>query len=130
MSDHWDKEENSDWIGASQSDRTDLFIRPRVNKILAKAVKKPLIIVCAGMGYGKTIAVSDFVRDSELPAIWMQLSEFDNIGLSFWENFICAIEHINKSLAEECKDLGFPDTEDKLSQFFMQGNRFMANQRF
>jgi len=130
MSDRVNKETTSHWASTSQSDRTELFIRPRINKLLTKAIKKPLIIVSAGMGYGKTIAVSDFVRDSELPTVWMQFSEFDNIGLSFWENYTSAFEHINKSLAEESRDLGFPDSEDKLSQYFLQRDRFMANQRF
>jgi len=130
MPDNWDKTYASPWVGATQYDRTELFIRPRVNKLLAKAIKKPLVMVCAGMGYGKTIAVSDFVRESELPTIWMQFSEFDNIGLSFWENFTGAIEHVNKLLAEECKDLGFPDSEDKLNQYFFQLDRLMAKQRF
>lgn len=130
MAGHWDKAVASNWAGTSQPDRTELFIRPRVNKILTKATKKPLIIVCAGMGYGKTIAVSDFVRDSEIPTIWMQFSEFDNIGLSFWDNYTSAIEHVNKPLAEESRDLGFPDSEDKMNQYFLQRDRLMANQRF
>jgi len=130
MSDHWANEITTNWASTSHSDRTELFIRPRVNNLLTKAIKKPLVIVCAGMGYGKTIAVSDFVRDSELPTIWMQFSEFDNIGLSFWENYTGAIEHINKSLAEESRDLGFPDTEDKMNQYFLQRDRMMGNQRF
>jgi len=130
MSDYLDKAVASHLTSATQSDRTELFIRPRVNTLLTQAIKKPLVIVCAGMGYGKTIAVSDFVRKSELPAIWMQFSEFDNVGLSFWESFTGAIEYINKSLAEESRDLGFPDSEDKLNQFFLQLDRIMAKQRF
>ena len=35
------------------------FERTRLNQLLAEAAKRPLIIVCAGAGYGKTLAVSD-----------------------------------------------------------------------
>ena len=114
----------------SKSDRTGLFIRPRVNALLTQAIKKPLAVVCAGMGYGKTLAVSDFVREIGIPAMWMQFSEFDNVGLSFWENYVRAIEQINKPLAEEIDDLGFPDTEDKLNQYYSLHDRAMADQRY
>ena len=113
-----------------QSDHTGFFVRPRINTLLAEAIKKPLALMCAGMGYGKTIAVSDFVRETEIPAMWMQMSEFDNVGVSFWENFTRAQEQLSKPLAEECRDLGFPDTEDKLNQFFFQRNRILGNQRY
>ncbi|MCL2889152.1 MAG: LuxR C-terminal-related transcriptional regulator, partial [Eggerthellaceae bacterium] len=88
------------------------------------------MIVCAGMGYGKTLAVSDFVRESEIPTMWIQFSEFDNVGLSFWESFTNALEQVNKPFAEECEDFGFPDTEDKLNQFFLQRDRALANMRY
>ncbi|MCL2151688.1 MAG: LuxR C-terminal-related transcriptional regulator [Oscillospiraceae bacterium] len=130
MSDHCGKDKPLSQIGALQFGRTDLFIRPRVNKLLTKAVKKPLVVVCAGMGYGKTIAVSDFVRECGLPTAWMQFSEFDNIGLSFWDTYTSAVEHVNKSLAEEGRYLGFPDTEDSRNQYFLQRDRLMANQRY
>ncbi|MCL2766875.1 MAG: LuxR C-terminal-related transcriptional regulator [Peptococcaceae bacterium] len=82
------------------------------------------------MGYGKTLAVNDFVRVSRIPTLWMQFSEFDNVGLSFWEGYTRAVEQINKPLAEECKDLGFPDNEDKLNQYIFHRDRLMTDQRY
>ena len=43
-------------------DNPDHLIRPRVNELLSKAIEKPLVIVCAGAGYGKTRAVYDFTK--------------------------------------------------------------------
>jgi len=116
--------------GITRPEHTNHFVRPRINTLLAQAVKNPLVVICAGIGFGKTLAVTDFVRENKIPAIWMQFSELDNVGLSFWESFTRATEQINKPLAEECKDIGFPDTEDKLNQYFFHRDRFMANQRY
>jgi len=116
--------------GALQTSRAEYFIRTRINALLTEAAKKPLILICAGMGYGKTIAVSDFVRECEIPTLWLQLNEFDNVGQSFWDSFTRAVEQISKTLAEECRDLSFPDTEDKVSQYILQRDRLMANQRY
>ena len=114
----------------AQAEHAEHFVRPRINTLLEQAIKNPLVVLCAGMGYGKTLAVSDFVRENNIPVIWMQFSEFDNVCLSFWENFTRAIEQISKPLAEECKEIGFPDTEDKLTQYFFHRERILATQRY
>ncbi|MCL2825793.1 MAG: LuxR C-terminal-related transcriptional regulator [Eggerthellaceae bacterium] len=118
----------SPWTNTTQPGHAELFIRSRISALLAQAAKNNLVVVCAGMGYGKTLAVSDFVRESGIPTIWMQCTEFDNVGLSFWENFTRAIGQINKPLAEECKDLSFPDTEDMRNQYFYLHDRAMSSQ--
>jgi len=130
MSDFSDSTRSLLWPDTRQTDRPELFIRTRLNSILAEAIKKPVTMVCAGIGYGKTIAVRDFIRECGIPAVWMRFTEFDNVSLSFWETYTRAIEQISKSLAEECRDLTFPDTEDKLSQYILQRDRRMAEQRY
>ena len=54
------------------------LIRPRINALLEKAAQKPLTIVCAGAGYGKSWAVRDFAAASGPQARWLQLSASDN----------------------------------------------------
>ena len=104
-------------------------IRPRINALLAQAITKPLVVVRAGMGYGKSLAVSDFTRESGIPTVWVQLSEFDNVGVSFWENLTRCLKPLHKAFAEECEELGFPDTEDKLNQFWILRDRATAHLR-
>ena len=96
----------------------EYFIRPRINILLTQAIKKPLTILCAGMGYGKTRAVYDFTQTCGIPVAWTQFSKADNNGPRLWEGFVRAIAKINKPLAGELKKLGFPDTEDKLNMYF------------
>jgi LuxR family maltose regulon positive regulatory protein len=91
--------------------------RPHIERLLEKAVENPVIIVSAGAGYGKTQAVYSFVR--EYPALtgWLQLSERDNIGERFWENFITGISGGNKKAAERLALINFPETEREFERY-------------
>ncbi|MCL1865294.1 MAG: LuxR C-terminal-related transcriptional regulator [Spirochaetes bacterium] len=94
------------------------FERQRLNQLFKEAVKCPLVMVCAGAGYGKTSAVRDFIREYGVTTAWVQLSERDNIPTRFWEHFSHTIAQLNKPFAQAIVKLGFPDTDDKFSQFF------------
>ena len=95
------------------------FERPRLNNIFMEAVRHPLVVVCAGTGYGKTSAVHDFVRKYQNNTAWIQLSERDNVGARFWENYTHTIAQINEPFAKAMNKLGFPDTIDKLNQYLV-----------
>ena len=97
--------------------QSEILIRPRLNTLFAQAIKKPLTIVCADMGCGKTRAAYDFTQECGLPVAWIQITEADNAGQRLWEPFVSAISKLNKSLAVECRKLGFPDTEEKLHTY-------------
>jgi len=99
--------------------RNDLLPRPRINTLLARATKKPVTIVCAGMGCGKTRAVYDFTQECQIPVAWLQITEADNIRARLWDMFVRGIGKINKQLASEYRKLGFPDTEDKLNMYLI-----------
>jgi len=94
------------------------FERQRLNNLFAEAVKYPLVVVCAGAGYGKTSAIYDFVKKAGASTAWIQLSERDNVGARFWENYIHSIAQANKPFAHAIGNLGFPDSDDKLNQYF------------
>ena len=96
----------------------DYLKRPRINSLLLKATKKPLTIVCAGMGCGKSRAVYDFFDEYKFPVLFISLSEMDNVSSHFWENVIRVFKKEDKELAEEIRKLGFPNTENKLNVFF------------
>ena len=94
------------------------FERPRLNRLFSEAVKYPLVIVCAGAGYGKTSAIHDFTKNYETKIAWIQLSERDNVSARFFENFIHTMAQICRPFTQAIGKLSFPDTDDKLSQFF------------
>jgi LuxR family maltose regulon positive regulatory protein len=74
-------------------------------------------MVIAGAGYGKTHSVYSFLHDSPYITSWMQLSERDNLGWRFWENFTQVISLYNEQSAEKMQDLGFPETERQFDRY-------------
>lgn len=82
-----------------------------------QAIKYPLVVVCAGAGYGKTSAVHDFTQKNQVDTAWIPLSERDNVGARFWENYTYSISQINEPFGVALRKLGFPDTPDKLKQY-------------
>ena len=111
---------------AHDADIANYLIRPRINALLADALKNPLVIVCAGMGCGKTRAVADFTLRYGLNTVWLQLTESDNVSSCFWENYTNAVAKLSKPLAQELTGLGFPDTEDKINQFMSVIDRYLS----
>ncbi|MDR1251830.1 MAG: LuxR C-terminal-related transcriptional regulator [Treponema sp.] len=93
--------------------------RPRIDQMLEKAIHCPIVLVVAGVGYGKSHAVYSFVRRRNEIATWLQFSGGDNFGERFWEKFVDAISVIDGKAAVQLKEVGFPET---VRQF----NRYMS----
>ncbi|MDR1862720.1 MAG: helix-turn-helix transcriptional regulator, partial [Treponema sp.] len=91
--------------------------RPQIDSLLETAVQNPVVIVCAGAGYGKTQAVYSFVRKYKVLTSWMQLSERDNIGERFWENFTATVTLVNKRAAAKLAKIEFPDTDRQFERY-------------
>jgi LuxR family maltose regulon positive regulatory protein len=105
------------------------FERPRLNNMFMEAVRHPLVVVCAGAGYGKTSAVHDFLREYQASTVWIQLSERDNVGQRLWENYTHTLMSINEPFAEAVNKLGFPDTDDKLNQYLALTRKYLEAKR-
>jgi len=56
-------------------------------------VQKPLTIVTAPAGFGKTTALSEWLRQRALKAAWVSLSNIDNDLTCFWRYIIAALDH-------------------------------------
>jgi LuxR family maltose regulon positive regulatory protein len=85
-----------------------LLERRRINDLLATATKSLLVVVTAGVGYGKTRAVQSFLRDYDVGAVWMQMSEGDNSKSRFWEHFCHSIGKYSEKLGAKLTTLGIP----------------------
>jgi len=92
------------------------FERTRLNGLFVEATRYPMVLVCAGAGYGKTTAVRDFTQNYQADIVWIQLSERDNVGARFWEKYTYTMSQVNKPYAKAIGKLAFPDTQDKLNQ--------------
>ena len=97
---------------------SQIFIeRPRINRLLEKAVHKPIVSVIAGAGYGKTQAVYAFARRLNVRTAWIQISERDNLGVRFWENFVSAVSIISKEAAGKLSQMDFPATDPQFDRY-------------
>ena len=91
--------------------------RPRIDALLEKAVRNPVVTVMAGAGYGKSRAVYSFVRKFNARAAWIQFSEGDNVTERFWENYVDTVSVINPQSAERLAEIGFPETERAFNRY-------------
>ena len=91
--------------------------RPRINTLLEKAVQKPIVIMVAGAGYGKSLAAYTLVRKLTVRTAWIQFSEGDNISAHFWEKYVNAISAISRETANKLLEIGFPDTERQFHRY-------------
>lgn len=95
--------------------------RARLNNLLSTAIKGTLVTVIAGTGYGKTQAVSMFLRHNCYKVSWMQLSELDNLPIRFWEKFLYASPLNRESIEEHLEQ--FPESLMEFSQFLEVFNK-------
>lgn len=105
-------------VNTFRADDLNHYIRQRLNALLANALKNPVTIVCAGAGCGKTRAVADFLKRHESSFFWMQINESDNTLPLFWQNYVNLFKPYSETVAEQFKDIGFPDTDEKLERFY------------
>ena len=108
----------SDIVTSTSPLRKYLMTRPRVDEILDMAAKCKLVYVIAGAGYGKTTAVQNYINKQKGAVVrWLQLTDSDNIGSHYWENFTHCVSIDNPELAADLSKLGFPETLVAFKQF-------------
>ena len=73
---------------------SDLVVRKQLIDRLNKRLNRPLSLVCAPAGYGKSTLVSSWLETSDLPAVWLSLDEGDNDLHLFLSYFLTAIQTI------------------------------------
>jgi LuxR family maltose regulon positive regulatory protein len=78
-----------------------------------QALARPVVAVVAGPGYGKTVSVNSYLRESAVRTVWVQLTDLDNKPVHFWETLTGAIARLNPNLATRLADMGFPNSEER-----------------
>ncbi|GHU03657.1 hypothetical protein FACS1894158_02510 [Betaproteobacteria bacterium] len=102
---------------APHADRRSHLHRPRLDRLLAEAMRNRVVVVCAGTGYGKTCAVHDFLRHYDAFINWIQITERDNNGARFWENFVRTVAFNSKETAAKLAEMGFPATDSDFEKY-------------
>jgi LuxR family maltose regulon positive regulatory protein len=109
-----------------------LFLeRPRVEQILDRACQSHVVTVVAGEGNGKTYAVDSFLQKDPRPIIWVQISERDNLGWRFWENYTGEIARLNPEAAKIFAAVGFPETSPQFDRYLtLIKNEIISRERY
>ncbi|WP_433298819.1 LuxR C-terminal-related transcriptional regulator [Pseudonocardia sp. CA-142604] len=69
----------------------EFVARPALSDILQRGLERPLTLVCAPPGYGKTLVLADWVRNSEVPSAWLALDEKDDDPRRLWGGVLAAL---------------------------------------
>ncbi|WP_127579972.1 LuxR C-terminal-related transcriptional regulator [Paenibacillus koleovorans] len=80
--------------------RSALVHRPLMTEKLNKGLNTKLTILIAPAGYGKTTALSDWVKQCEAPAAWISLDKKDNDPFRFWNHVTTAIGQVYADFVE------------------------------
>ena len=84
---------------------SDLVNRPRLIDEINRGLDRPLTLVTAPAGYGKTILVSSWLNTCERPCAWLSLDEtIDDLGV-FLAYFVTAIQTILPSALQRTQTL-------------------------
>lgn len=73
--------------------------RPRLAGQLDEGLSRPLILVCAPAGFGKTALLADWSHRHNSIA-WVALDSGDNDPVRFWRHVIAALDRIQPGMAE------------------------------
>src|SRR6478609_50165 len=75
------------------SRRASWVDRPRLMEAMAQAVRRPVTLVAAPAGYGKTTVVAQALQDEGCPdAAWISLDAGDNDPVRLWSHVAAALE--------------------------------------
>jgi len=74
--------------------------RPRVAGVL-RGVPRPVSVVVAPAGYGKTMAVVEALgaRSADTVA-WLSIDAYDSRELSFWAHLVAALDRVRPGISE------------------------------
>jgi LuxR family maltose regulon positive regulatory protein len=105
--------------------------RPRVDRLLERALQSHVVTVVAGEGNGKTHAVHSFLQREKRNVIWVQISERDNLGWRFWENYTGEVARLNPEAAKVYADMGFPESGRQLDRYLgLVRNEIVSHERY
>jgi len=68
--------------------------RPHVYALLDAGLERPLILMTAPAGFGKTTLVSEWLRQQDCPAAWVSLEQTDNSPTRFWHYVMQALHRV------------------------------------
>jgi len=96
----------------------DYVVRTKIIHELESNIIKPLSMVSAGAGYGKSIMVSQWLEHTKYLYSWISLDEEHNDFRKFLYYLIASIEKVLPGLLENTKELAFATNLPPDKEFF------------
>jgi LuxR family maltose regulon positive regulatory protein len=78
--------------------------RPRLTEQVHRGVEGPLTLLAAPAGFGKTLLLLEWAKETRLPVAWLTLDSDDNDLSRFFRYLIGALQTLEAGLGEEAKD--------------------------
>ena len=82
--------------------------RKRILVKMENIERYPLSIVHAPMGYGKTVAVREYLDTTEADCVWVSLAGSEGEADYLWARLCDALNEVNEDLAARFSAIGFP----------------------
>jgi LuxR family maltose regulon positive regulatory protein len=80
--------------------RKKIVPRPRLYSQLEAGVQRPLTLITAPAGFGKTTLIGEWLRQCHIPVAWVSLEESDNDLARFWRYLLKALSSVYPDLSE------------------------------
>src|SRR6266498_5920127 len=97
------------------SARTGVLSRSRLAEQIELGLLRPLVLISAPAGYGKTTLLSTWAANCKYPVAWLTLDQGDNDPLRFWRYLGAALQkandHLGKSLYSTLFSVQSPEVE-------------------
>jgi LuxR family maltose regulon positive regulatory protein len=84
--------------------------RHRLTGRVQQGIQGPLTLLAAPAGFGKTLLLLEWTRETHLPVAWLTLDSDDNDLSRFFRYLIGALQNIETSLGEEALDFTLSST--------------------
>src|SRR4030042_1153602 len=78
--------------------------RPRLTEQVHRGVEGPLTLLAAPAGFGKTLLLLEWAKETHLPVAWLTLDNDDNDLSRFFRYLIGALQTLEAGLGEEALD--------------------------
>lgn len=82
--------------------------RKQISEQLHHIVKYPLTLVVAAMGYGKTVAVRDFLKETKKEYVWLSVESDETSVHSIWDSLTRQFAQYDSEIGGRLNALGFP----------------------
>lgn len=83
--------------------RADLVARPQLLDKLAAAARRPLTLISAPAGFGKTTLLAAWLEERGGRVAWLSLDEGDNDPIRFWTYCLAALQTVEPTLGVDLR---------------------------